>query len=151
MPSNNDKEKFCKSCITYCHTDGECTKTGSAISIQQYLKSCPPEKKRQILNAYKDNRKAAHALYLAAYQRRKDLKKKICRIYYDYLVSPCGTNDPQAEQTFEMLRVACVKTAQAEHPDLDFGSVDAAYNDIEEPVINFDPAVDALPLDNGNH
>ena len=140
-----DKEKFCKSCITYGHTDEECTKTGAAISIEQYLKTCSSEKKRQILEAYKENRKAAHARYLAAYERRKDLKKKIRRIHYDYMVNPHSHNNPQAEQTFEMLRVACVKTAQAEHPDLDFGSIDAAYNDIEEPIIHFDPTVDALP------
>ena len=144
---NDSKEKFCKSCITYGHTDEECTKTGAAISIEQYLNTCSSEKKRQILDAYKANRKAAHARYLAAYERRKDLKKKIRRIHYDYMLNPCSENDPQAEQTFEMLRVACVKTAQAEHPDLDFGSIDATYDDIEEPVIQFDPTVDALPND----
>ena len=47
-----------------------------------------------------------------------------------------------------MLRVACVKTAHTEHRDLDFGSIDATYNDIEELVIQFDLAVDVLPDDN---
>ena len=145
---NDSKEKFCKSCITYGHTDEECTKTGAAISIAQYLTNCSSEKKRQILSAYKENRKAAHARYLAAYERRKDLKKKIRRIHYDYLLSPRSSQDPQAEQTYEMLRVACVKTAHAEHPDLDFGSIDASYNDIEEPVIQFDPTVNTLPTEN---
>ena len=146
---NDHKEKFCKSCITYGHTDEECTKTGAAISIAQYLQTCSSEKKRQILAAYRENRKAAHTRYLAAYERRKDLKKKIRRIHYDYLLSPRSNTDPQAEQTFEMLRVACVKTAQAEHPDLDFGSIDANYDDIEEPVLQFDPTTDVLPHEDG--
>ena len=37
--------------------------------------------------------------------------------------------------------------AQAEHPDLDFGSIHATYDDIKEPVIQFDPTIDALPND----
>ena len=69
------KEMFCKRCIMHGHTDKKCTKTGTAISIAQYLRTCSADKKQQILDAYRENRKAAHAQYLEAYERRKDLKK----------------------------------------------------------------------------
>ena len=142
---NQTKEKFCKSCITHRHTDKECTKMGAAIPIAQYLQTCSAEKKQQILEAYREKRKAAHARYLVAYERRKDLKKKICWIQYKCLLDPQNGNDPQAKQTFKRLRVACIWMAQADHPDMDFGSIDDNYSDLEELMIDFNPAVDELP------
>ena len=35
--------------------------------------------------------------------------------------------------------------AQADHPNMDFGSIDDSYSGLEEPMIDFNPALDELP------
>ena len=60
-------EDFCISCMTYGHTDIECTKTGAHVSIEEYHRQCPKERKQEILQAYQQNQKEAHERYKAAY------------------------------------------------------------------------------------
>ena len=112
----------CKGCITYGHPVEECTKTGAAISIAQFLRTCPPEKKRQILEE-------AHERYINAYKRRRKLKQQIKSIKYDHQfdeVTERWKNLTVPElQNIEQLKVACVIAAKEQHPDLDFGSLDA--------------------------
>ena len=66
--------EICPSCMTYRHSADVCTKTGAAITIQQFLKTCPSEKKKTIEEAYKKNRKEAHEQYVWAYKKRRQLK-----------------------------------------------------------------------------
>ena len=61
QPSCNQiRDNPCKCCLNYGNDENNCTKTGAAISIAQYLHNCTPEKKRKILQAYRENRVAAH-------------------------------------------------------------------------------------------
>ena len=138
---------FCISCMTYGHKDINCNKTGAAISIDRYLKACTPEKCQQILQAYIANWKEAHARYLTAYKKRRDLKRHIKRLEYDHLHNGNTNAEPNAtaEANFENLRVAYVGKAHIAHPDLDFGSLDTHYDGILEPQLKFDPATDDVP------
>ena len=147
QPPNN---KICKGCFTYGHDVEECTKTGAAISIAQFLRTCGPEKKQQILAAYKQNRKDAHDRYVAAYQRRRQLKQQIKRIEYDMQFNENNQTwkDLSASelQHLDHMRIACVVEAKKEHPDIDFGSLDTNYEDLTEPRLEFDPDTDSLPV-----
>ena len=141
-------EKFCNSCITYGHTDAECTKTGAHISIEEYLRQCPKERKQEILRAYRRNRKEAHERYKAAYQRRRDLRKRIRRIEHQHHYDLDGTYkdlEPATAASLDRQRISCIRIAHEQHPDLDFGTLDEDYVDMTEPILNFDPAVDNVP------
>ena len=48
-------------------------------------------------------------------------------------------------QNIEQLKVACVIAAKEQRLDLDFGSLDANYDDLTEPQIQFNPEVDNIP------
>ena len=143
-------EKPCKCCLTYGHDETNCTKTGATISIAQYLRNCSQEKKREILNAYRENRIAAHERYKQAYNKRRQLKKQIRRLEYDHSFDEQKTTwkqlDDAATQHLQQLRIAAVVKAKEDHPDLDFGSLDLDYADVSEPQLEFDPKTDDLPL-----
>ena len=141
-------EDFCISCMTYGHPDTECTKTGAHISIADYLSRCSRERKQEILRAYRQNRKDAHERYKAAYQRRRDLRKRIRHLEYHHHYDKNGQFkdiDPVTAASLDRQRISCIRIAHDQHPDLDFGSLDNDYVDMEEPILNFDPAVDNVP------
>ena len=139
---------FCPSCMAYGHDDTNCNKTGAAILIERYLKACTPKKKQQILQAYKSNCKSVHERYKAVYKKRRELKHQIKRLENENLhqENSNAAPDARAEANFQNLRVACVEKALNDHPDLDFGSLDTHYDDILEPQLQFDPAVDDVPV-----
>ena len=143
---------LCKGCITYGHPVEECTKTGAAISIAQFLRNCPSDRKRQILEAYSRNRKEAHERYVKAYEKRRRLKHQIKTIEYDHQFDE--ENDrwknltvPELQQ-LEQMKVSCVIEAKKDHPDIDFGSLDENYADLSEPRLQFDSTKDKIPEDN---
>ena len=70
--------------MTYSHSGDVCTKTGAAITIQQFLKTCPPEKKQIILAAYRKNQQDVHDRYLCVYKKCHQLKQQICCLEYDH-------------------------------------------------------------------
>ena len=129
--------EICPSCMTYSHSEDVCTKTGAAITIQQFLKTCPPEKKRIILEACHKNGKDAHDQYLRAYKKRHQLKQQICRLEYDHQFDTHKKEwkqlDGPASQALDDLCISCVITAKKETPDLDFGSLNDNYDDLQEP------------------
>ena len=147
--SEPTEAEICPNCMTYGHTAEECTKTGAAITINQFLKTCPPEKKRIILDAYRKNRKEAHEQYLCAYKKRCQLKQQIRCLEYDHQFDTNTKEwkklDGPASQALDDLRISCVITAKKETPNLDFGSLDDNYDDLLEPQLNFDPQVDKIP------
>ena len=144
-PSN----KFCKGCLTHGHDIEECTKTGAAISIAQFLRTCSPQRRSQILEAYKQNRKDAHQRYITAYQKRRHLKQQIKSVEYDLQFNEHDNTwkDLSASelQNLDNMRIACVVEAKQDHPDIDFGSLDNNYDDLTEPIIEFDPEKDNIP------
>ena len=146
---NPPPAEICPSCMTYGHSADECTKTGAAITIQQFLKTCSPERKKMIVEAYKKNRQEAHERYVRAYKKRRQLKQQIRRLEYDHQYDTTTKEwkvlDDTASQKLDKLRIACVIAAKSETPDLDFGSLDDNYADIQEPQLEFDPAVDTFP------
>ena len=140
--------------MTYGHSADECTKTGAAITIQQFLKTYSPEQRQTIVEAYKQNRKEAHDRYVRAYKKRRQLKQQIRRLeynhQYDITKKEWKVLDNTASQELDKLRIACVIAAKTENPDLDFGSLDDNYVDIQEPRLELDPTMDAIPETNQN-
>ena len=146
LPPSN---KLCKRCMMYGHDVEDCTKTGAAISISQFLCTCSPERKHQILEAYKHNWKEAHKRYVNAYQKQRKLKQQIKHIEYDLQFDKQHHTwkDLSAQElhNLDKMKIACVVDAKKEHPDIDFGSLDANYDDLTEPQIKFNPDTDNIP------
>ena len=143
------REKPCKCCLTYSRDENNCTKTGAAISIAQYLHNCTSEKKREFLKAYRENRIATHERYKQAHHKRHQLNKQIRRLEYNHSFNQTNAewkqlNDTNAQQ-LQSLRVGAVIAAKKDHPDLDCGSLDSEYADVSEPQLQFDPQTDELP------
>ena len=144
-PSN----KLCKGCFTYGHDVEDCTKTGAAISISQFLCTCTPERKQQILEAYKQNQKEAHERYINAYQRQRKLKQHIKSIEYDLQFDEQNQRwkDLSAQElhSLDTSKIACVVDAKKENFDIDFGLLDANYEDLTKPQLEFNPDTDNIP------
>ena len=140
-------EKFCKCCLTYGHDAIECTKTGAMISIGEYLRNCTAEKKKEILQAYRRNRREAHERYMKSYKARRELKKQIKKLEFDMFPTDQSrvAPDPNTSDEYEKIRISYVETALNTDPDLNFGSLDNEYDDLEEPMLQFDPATDTVP------
>ena len=101
------------------------------------------------MEAHKKNRKEAHECYVWAYKKRHQLKQQIRRLEYDHQFDAAKKEwkvlDGTASQELDKLRISCVIAAKRATPDLDFGSLDDNYVDLQEPRLEFDPTVDTIP------
>ena len=74
---------------------------------------------------------------------------QIRRLEYDHSFDEKNAEWKELDETntkqLQHLRVTAVIAAKKDHPDLDFGSLDAVYADISEPQLEFDPQIDKLP------
>ena len=93
--------------------------------------------------------KVAHERYVQAYEWHRKLKQQIWKVEFENQFNQDKQEwkalDDHQLQALDKLRVSCMVAAKTEHPDLDFGSLDEEYADIQEPQIQFNPDTDDLP------
>jgi len=136
-----DKSLFCYGCCGYGHTVNDCTKTGAAILIEEFLAKLPAEKKSDLKKAYLTNRKLAHEKYLKSYKDRGKLRHQIKSLETTCFPTDADRRDPNQAtiETFLTQRETAIRTARIHNIELDFGSLDTAYDDFLEPIFDFDP------------
>ena len=113
------------------------------------MKTCPPEKKKTNVEVYKKNSKEAHEQYVWAYKKHCQLKQQISRLEHNHQFDAAKKEwkalDGAASQELDKLHISCVIAAKTATPDLDFGSLDDNYADLQEHCLDFDPTVDTIP------
>ena len=121
--------KLCSGCGGYGHTKDECKAIGKIIHINEWLKGLSSQQRREFLTAYKRDKLETHKRYLAGLKSRKLLKLKINRLQYDashnmgLQLYDASLND-QIENE--------IKEAHERDPNIDFGSADLTYSDLNE-------------------
>ena len=141
-----DNKQFCKGCRTHGHEVENCNKTGSHISITQFLDRLPVADAQRIKQAYIDNRKEAHKKYLESYANRRTLRNNISTFAIDLFPTEESMEEPSDEMTtaYEGVRNTLIMHAVRADVDVNFGSLDPDYMDPNEPILQFDPENEEL-------
>ena len=143
-----DKDLFCFGCRSYGHEVTQCNKVGAAILIAEFLSKLDSAKKVVIRKEYLQNRKDAHAKYLLAHKDRGTMKKQIKAL--EYQIFPTDESRTSINETawnaYTTGRDEIISTARIHNVNLDFGSLDEVYNDLEEPRFDFDPETDEFDM-----
>jgi hypothetical protein len=141
-----DDKEFCKGCRTYGHVLNDCNKVGAQITISQFLERLPKEDVQSLKKSYIDNRKKAHEKYLSSYNDRLRLKREIKCVEFDLFPTDEERLHPSEQDIgiFNNERNRLIVHALKSNYNLDFGSLDDRYEDLVEPILQFDPNSDNI-------
>lgn len=134
------KTKLCGGCGGYGHTEEECKAIGKIIHINEWLKTLSSTQRRQFLQAYRKDKFETHQRYLAGLKSRKRLKLKINRLQYDASHS-IGIQHYDADLNDQIEKE--IQMAKEKEPNIDFGSADPTYCDLNE----MEPDFNDVPTD----
>jgi len=138
---SHDKPLYCYGCRTNGHEVKDCKCTGAQILVTEFLAKFEPERKLEIREEYLKNRRLAHEKYLQSHKDRGTLKKHIKAIE----ATPFPTNVERENMSesgwasYIDLGDIAINKARIHYLHLDFGSLNTAYDDFAEPMLDFNP------------
>jgi hypothetical protein len=131
----NKSDVFCHACGNGGHTWKDCPVKGKMLHINEWIAKLSPDKKKEILDDYIQDRKAFNERYKKGMLARKKTRAQIAA-----LVHTCNDDD---SVDFDTMRKHIINKAVFMHDDLYYGSLDDALHDPTEPEID-DTTLDDL-------